>query len=46
MADRGVRFDLQEATAGEERPADPRIDMGAAHENMEVCGARRRIGAD
>ena len=36
MSDLGVKFELSEATAGEERPAQTRIDMDEARDHMEV----------
>ena len=36
MSDLGVKFELSEATAGEERPAQARINMDEARDHMEV----------
>ena len=39
MADAGLKYTMQAATAGEEVPKDAKIDMEAAHEAQEVRGS-------
>lgn len=44
MTDMGVKFDMAQATAGEEPPRDLKVDLEEAHKAQEVILSLERVG--